>query len=289
MQSQVTHHNLISAAFPEQSFKQFTPPPLPSSSEGFMFRDDLFQITPWYSPQSLVQYGVYERLSSARNAGLELGRIQRTWGAGAGEGKMLSCPQLLASLAGDSMKIACWIAQQVDLRTVWFVFKEKVGLMGVSPVPGVSPGSLRFFQTKSGLVVITCVSFLWVLKYKRGLNYGCRMEEMQSAAVRSLFYPLLQTTLNKGIARTQSHSCSFYYSGVFLSSAICLAAIFFLIPPLYLKRNVSVPQNTSCTSLTESPDDINSVSLQHASHDPLLACTACLGTPPLLLYIYILM
>lgn len=105
---------------------------------------------------------------------------------------------------------------------------------------------------------------------------------MQSAAVLSLFCPLLQTTLNKCIAQTQSTSWSFCYSGAYLSIAICLAAIFFLIPPLSLKRNVSVPQNTSCSSLTESPDDINPVSLQHTSHDPLLACTACLGTPPLL-------
>lgn len=155
--------------------------------------------------------------------------------------------------------------------------------MGVSPVPGISLGSLWFFQIKSGLEVITCVLLLWVLKCRRVPNYGCRREEMQSAAVLSLFCPLLQTTLNKCIAQTQSNSCSFCYSGACLGLAICLAAIFFLIPPLSLKRNVSVPQNTSCTSFTESPDDIDLVSLQHASHDPLLARTTCLGMPPLLL------
>lgn len=208
--------------------------------------------------------------------------MQRTWQAGAGEGKMVFCPQLLVSLAGGNVKVACWITQQVDLRTAWLVFEEEVGLMGISPEPGVSLGSCLFFQTKSGLVVIARVSFFWVLKYRRILNYGCRREEMQSAAVLSLFCPLLQTTLNKCIAQTQSTSWSFCYSGAYLSIAICLAAIFFLIPPLSLKRNVSVPQNTSCSSLTESPDDINPVSLQHTSHDPLLACTACLGTPPLL-------
>jgi len=41
MQHQITHHNLSSAAFHEQPFKQFTPPP--SSNEDFMFRSDLFQ------------------------------------------------------------------------------------------------------------------------------------------------------------------------------------------------------------------------------------------------------
>lgn len=167
--------------------------------------------------------------------------MRRTWGARAGEGKMLFCPQLLASLAGDSMQVACWIAQQVDLRTVWFVFEEEVGLMGVSPVPGISLGSLWFFQTKSGLEVITSVLFFWVLKCRRVPNYGCRRKEMQSAAVLSLFCPLLQTTLNKYIAQTQSNSCSFCYSGAFFSLAICLAAIFFLIPPLSLKRESHSP------------------------------------------------
>jgi len=107
---------------------------------------------------------------------------------------------------------------------------------------------------------------------------------MQSAAVLSLFYPSIfyETMLSKCTAQTQSNSCSFCYSGVFLS----LAAVFSLIHPFSLKRNVSVPQNTSCTALAESPDDINPVSLQHASHDPLPACTACLGTPPLLLWLF---
>lgn len=38
--SQITHHNLNSAAFPEQSFKQFIPPP--SSSEDYLFGGDFF-------------------------------------------------------------------------------------------------------------------------------------------------------------------------------------------------------------------------------------------------------
>lgn len=113
--------------------------------------------------------------------------------------------------------------------------------MGVSPAPGISLGSLWFFQTKSGLVVTVCVSFFWVLKCRRVLNYGCKREETQSAAV--IFCPLLQTIINK----TQSNSCSFCCSGAFLSLATYLAAIFFPIPPLSLKRNISVPQNTSCT------------------------------------------
>lgn len=209
--------------------------------------------------------------------------MQRTWEAGAGVGKTMFCPQLLASLVGDSMKVACWIAQQMDHWTVWLVFKEEGGLMDVSPEPGISLGSLWFFQTKSGLVVTTSVSFLWVLKYRSGMNYGCRREEMQSAAMLSLFCPLLPTTLNKCIAQTPRNSCSFCYSGVFHSLAVCLAAMFFLFPPPSLKINVSAPRSTSCNSLTESPADINPVSLQHASHDPLLACKVCLGTPPPLL------
>lgn len=167
--------------------------------------------------------------------------MQGTWGTRGG--RMLFFSQLQASLAGGSVKVSCWIAQQVDLRTVWLVFKEGEGLMGVSPAPGISLGSLWFFQTKSGLVVTVCVSFFWVLKCRRVSNYGCRREEMQLAAVLSLFCPLLQTTVN----RTQSNSCSFCYSGAVLSLAICLAAIFFPITPLSLKINISVPQNTSCT------------------------------------------
>lgn len=109
---------------------------------------------------------------------------------------------------------------------------------------------------------------------------------MQSAAMLSLFCPLLPTTLNKRIAQTPRNSCSFCYSGVFHSLAVCLAAMFFLFPPPSLKINVSAPRSTSCNSLTESPADINPVSLQHASHDPLLACKVCLGTPPPLLQLF---
>lgn len=67
--------------------------------------------------------------------------------------------------------------------------------MGVSPVPGVSLGSLWFFQIKSGLLVTSHVSLLRVLKYARGLNYGCRREEMQSAAVFSSFVPCFRLPL----------------------------------------------------------------------------------------------
>lgn len=171
----------------------------------------------------------------------------------------------------------------MDLRTGWLVFEEERGLMGVSPETGISLGSLWFFQTKSGVVVTTSVSFFWVLKYRSGMNCGCRREEMQSAAMLSRFCPLLPTTLNKGIAQTPRNYCFFCYSGVFCSLAICLAAMFFLIPPRSPKINVSAPPSTSCNSLTESPADISPVSFQDASHDPLLACTVCFGMPPPLL------
>lgn len=68
---------------------------------------------------------------------------------------------------------------------------------------------------------------------------------MQSATVFTLFCPMLQTTLNKSIAQTQL-SC---YSGAFLSVATCLAAIFFLIPPLSLKINLPIPQKPTALHL----------------------------------------
>lgn len=58
----------------------------------------------------------YQHLN--RNKGFKLDCRQRTWGDEAGEGKILFCTWLLASPAGGSVKVACWITQQVDLRTV---------------------------------------------------------------------------------------------------------------------------------------------------------------------------
>lgn len=64
---------------------------------------------------SSLQETLFHHLN--RNKGFKLDWRQRTWGDEAGEGKMLFCTQLLASLTGSSVMVACWITQQVDLRT----------------------------------------------------------------------------------------------------------------------------------------------------------------------------
>lgn len=160
--------------------------------------------------------------------------------------------------------------------------------MGVSPVPGVSLGSLWFFQIKSGLLVASHVSLLWVLKYRRGLNYGWEEgRNAVSSCVLLSFFPCFRLPLINVLPKFKLifllqwciSQCSHMFGWYILSHSSPLSENKFTNPTKY-----QLHFTYWITRLHQSC--INPVSLQHTSHDPLLALTECLGTPPLLLQLF---